>query len=258
MSYLAPLAAAAAPAIGGLVGGLMGGAGSSNPTVAYAPPGFNAGGLKATFGSNGYKIKPSADRMSAVNSLSSTFGSQANALGGLLSRIAPGYSALRAAQLDALNSNRASTLSTLRQNLAQRRVLGSSFGQNQISNENAQFNQDQANIIANTYLQEISASNQLINEQYTAARGQFQSVLDEMNFEAGIAKDLTLKASSTLESAASTQAQLDAKAAAGAGSFFGGIGTQLGQGVGKFLGGMSGTAASGSAGTALGLAMAGL
>lgn len=233
MSFLAPLL----PAAGMAIGGILGGATSSAPQVNYQPPGFNAGGLTATFGGNGYNISPSADRTAAVGGVANTFAQQAGALGALGAQYTPGFSALRAAQLGALSSSRTATMGNLSAQLGQRRILGSSFAQNQLTNAQSQFDQDQSQIIASTYLQELQASQQIIQQQYTAARGQFQTGLDEMNLEAGIAASLTGKASSTLEQAASIQAQLDAKAAAGTGSFFGSLGSMAGTAFGKMFGG---------------------
>jgi len=236
MSFLAPLL----PAAGMALGGLLGGAGSSAPTVNYTPPGFSAGGLNATFGNNGYTVSPSAGRSAAVGSVANTFGQQANALGQLASTVTPGFSALRSAQMSTLNNQRTAALGNLRQNLASRRVLGSSFAQDSLARADQDYQQTAANVQAQTYLQELQSSQQLIQQQYTAARGEFQTSIDEMNLEANLASSLTQKASSSLESAAQTQADLDAKAAAGTGSFFGGLGSQIGTGLGKIAGSNSG------------------
>lgn len=264
MSFLAPLAGAA----GGLLGGLLGGSASKAPQVNFTPPGFSGGGLTATFGNNGYSVIPGADRTSAVGNVASTFGQQANALGGLLGTVTPGFSTMRSAltglqnsNIAQLQANRTAGIGNLRDNLAQRRILGSSFAQNSLSTADQEYQKQIAQVQANnqlqqanTYMQELQASQQLIQQQYTAARGQFETGLNEMNLEAGIAADLTSRASSTMENAASVQAQLDAKAAAGAGSFFGNIGTMAGNAFGKMLGGSSlfggGSAAAGAAGSA--------
>lgn len=241
MSFLAPML----PAAGMALGGLFGGAGSKAPQVNFTPPGFNAGGLSATFSGNGYNVTSSGDRNAAVAGVANTFGQQASDIAGLRSQFAPGFSALRSAQLGQIDSNRKAAIGNLQQNLQSRRVLGSSFAQDAINRTTAEYNAQEKETIAQTYLQELQANQQLIQQQYTAARGQFQTGLDEMNLEASIASNLTASASKSLESAAATQAELDAKNQAGQGQFFGGLGQMFGSGLSSIFG--SGAAAGGSA-----------
>lgn len=232
MSFLSALA----PVAGLALGGLFGGGGKSAPQVNYTPPGFNAGGMSATFGGNGYSVTPSADRTGAVGNIAGTFGAEAGALGNIGAGFAPGFSNLRASQLNQINSNRTAAIGDLRQNLQNRRVLGSSFAQDAVNRTQAQYDQQEKDTIAQTYLQELQASQQIIQQQYGAAVSSFQTGLTEMNLEAGVASDLTTKASTTMLSAATTQAQLDAANQAGQGKFFG----QLGQMAGSAFGGMFG------------------
>src|SRR6185437_1626185 len=221
MSFLAPIAGLA-------LGGLLGGGGKSAPQVNFTPPGFNAGGLSASFAGNGYNVNPSADRTAAVGNIANTFGQQASALGNLGAQFAPGFSNLRQSQLAQISSNRTSAIGDLRQNLQSRRVLGSSFAQDAINRTSAQYDQQQRDTIAQTYLQELQASQQIIQQQFQAQVSSFQTGLTEMNFEAGLAADLTSKATASLAGAAETQAQLDAQNAAGQGKFFGGLGQMFG------------------------------
>lgn len=217
------------------------------PRVNFTPPSFSGGGISATFGNNGYTVSPSADRTAAVGGVASTFGQQAGDIAGLRTQFAPGFSALRQSQLSALNNSRTAAIGNLRDNLASRRILGSSFAQNSLATADQEYQQKQSEVIAQTYLQELGAQQQLIQQQYTAARGQFQTSLDEMNLEAGIASDLTGRATAALSSAATTQAQLDAQAA----QFNATQKANYAAGFGKFVGSIfSGGAGSlGSIGT---------
>ena len=233
MSFLAPLL----PVAGMALGGLFGGGSKKAPQVNFTPPGFAAGGLLAQYSGNGYNVTPTSQRSDLVGNISNTFGQQANDIGGIRSQFAPGFSHLRQAQLNQINSNRTSAIGSLQQNLQNRRVLGSSFAQDAINRTAAQYDQQQQQVIAQTYLQELAAQQQLIQQQFTAARGQFQTGLDELNLEAGVASDLTTKATSSLAGAAETQAKLDAENAAGQGKFFGGLGQMLGSGLSKMFGG---------------------
>jgi hypothetical protein len=210
------------------------------PQVNFTPPSFSGGGLSATFGNNGYNVAPTADRTNAVNSVASTFGQQAQDIGSLRSQFTPGASALRSSLMGALQNNRTQALGNLRDNLAQRRILGSSFAQDSLARADHEYQQGIKQIQDQTFLQELAAQQQLIQQQYAASRGQFQTHLDELNLEAGLASDLTGKASAALSSAATTQAQLDLKnrednqgLASGLGKFLGGIA------LAPFTGGLS-------------------
>lgn len=227
------------------------------PQVNFNPTSFSAGGLSATFANNGYTVNPSADRTAAVGSVASTFGQQASDIAGIRSQWAPGSSALRSSLMTSLQNNRTQALGNLRDNLAQRRILGSSFAQDSLARADQEYQQNIKQIQDQTFLQELQANQQLIQQQYTAARGQFQTHLDEMNLEAGLAADLSGKANSALASAASTQAQLDMQArtsnANSMNSAAGGFGKFLGS---TFGGGISDLLSGG--GSDMLLALAGL
>lgn len=188
------------------------GANITSPRINFTPASFAGGGLTGSFANNTYSVSPTGDRSAAVGGVANTFGQQAQDIGNLRQQFAPGFSALRQAQMTALNNNRTQGLGNLRDNLAQRRVLGSSFAQNSLATADQEYQQQIAQTMAQTFLTELSAQQQLIQQQYTAARGQFQSSLDEMNLEAGITTQLTGQATAALSSAATTQAQLDMQA----------------------------------------------
>lgn len=252
------------------------------PTVNFSPPSFSGGGITGTFGNNGYSLSPSAGRTAAVGNVANTFGQMANAFGRLRSMWAPGSSALRSSLMSSLQANRSQAMGNLRDNLAQRRILGSSFAQNSLANADQTYQQQTQQIMSQTYLQELSAQQSLTNQQYSAATQGYQTGLSEMNLEAGLAAQLSQGATSALESAANTQAQLQLKAslanaqnsltaqqyngnqdasyAQGFGSFLGSLalapftgGTSLIGGLGGLMGG----AGASSAGTGLSLTATG-
>jgi hypothetical protein len=226
--------------------GLFGSNDVKAPQVNVNPTGFSGGGLTGNFAGNNYNVTAGAGRNAAVQGVQSTFGQQASDLGNLRSQFTPGFSNLRQSLMTALQNNRTQSLGNLRDNLAQRRVLGSSFAQNSLANADQTYQDQIKQIQDQTFLQELGAQQQLIQQQYTAARGAFQTGLDEMNLEAGIATDLTSKATSALTSAATTQAQLDLQAQvanqknssdllSGFGKFAGGIFGPTITGVGKSI-----------------------
>ncbi len=237
--------------------GIFGGNQVQAPTVNVNPAGFSGGGLTGSFAGNSYGVTADPSRSAAVAGVSNTFGAQASDIANMRSQWTPGFSNLRSSLMTSLQNNRTQALGNLRDNLAQRRVLGSSFAQNSLANADQTYQQQIQQAQAQTFLQELSVQQQLSQQQYAAARGQFQTNLDEMNLEAGIATDLSSKATTAMTQAATTQAQLDMQASLAnqkqtsdmlsgfgkfAGSIFGptisGAGSSLASGLG-FGGGSS-------------------
>lgn len=214
---------------------------SSAPTINYKPGGFFSGGLSATYGAGGnYRVSESPELKSEIGQLQSTFGQEAKDLATLRGTVAPGYSLFRKAGLADIAQQGQANISNLRDTLAQRRILGSSFANSSLSQAQADIEKERTDFIAQSYLQELSASNQLIQEQYQAATQQYKVGIDQMNFEAGIAADLTKSANQTMASVATAQAQLDAQnAAANAAGMGKMIGTAAAIGLAPFTGGAS-------------------
>lgn len=219
---------------------LLGPKGSATaPLTSFAPPGFNAGGISATYGGGGYNVAAGADRTAAVGGLAKTFGDQAGELAGLRSTVAPGFSDFRTAALRDIEDTRKQSIGNLRENLQRRRVLGSSFGQDAASRTDAEFAKQKAETEATSYLQELEASHQLLQDEFTARRGQFQTGLDEMNLEASIAASLAGKATDALSKNAQIEAQLNARAREGSGKLFGQVMQPVADAAGRFFGGGS-------------------
>lgn len=261
MSFLAPIAASAA---GSLVTGglskLMGGGSSSGSSLStFTPTGINAGGLASKINDAGnIQINPSAERTAAVTGVANTFGQQADALATLIPRVAPGISELRAARLGAIENARQSAVGNLRDNLARRRVLGSSFAQDAISRADSEFAQQSERAAAESFLQEMEMTTNLIQQQFSAQRGQFQTQLDEMNLEANLAATLAGKATDVLSKNAQVSALLDSKAQEGAGKFFGQLLQPVGNSVTKSLSSLfSGSSGSNAGGTGFSLTTTG-
>jgi hypothetical protein len=208
--------------------------GSSPAQINYQPKGFNAGGISASSGAGGtIRIKDSAGLKSQIGQLQSTFGQQASDLAALRGTVAPGFSQFRQAGLSDIATQGQASVSNLRDEMAKRRILGSSFANSQISQANADIEKARSDFIAQSYLQELSASNSLIQEQYQAATSGFKVGIDQMNFEAGIAAQLTQSANETMSKVATAQAQLDQQNAQANAE---GIGKAIGLGVGMVTG----------------------
>lgn len=236
---------------------IFGGNNTVQPSqINYTPSGFSSSGLNASTSGGTTNLSQNPQLSSAIGNLSSTFGQQANALGQLGATVQPGFSQLRQAGLNQINTQQQATTSNLRDTLAQRRVLGSSFANASISQNDAEFAQQKANFVAQSYLQEVQTSQQLIQQQYAAATQQFSTGINQMNFESGLAAQLTssnnqinaqiAQANANLsQSAAEFNANQANQSAAGIGKLFGSLltapltgGTSLfGMGVNSIFGG---------------------
>lgn len=229
------------------------------PTINFAgPTGFNSPGLSGSFSGNSYNLGQSPALSSAIGSLQQTFQGQAAALKNLAGTVAPGFSQFRQAGLADLRNQQRANISNLRDNLAQRRVLGSSFANASISQANADYAQNRSNFIAQSYLQELGASQQLIQQQFTAQASGFKTGLDQLNLESGVAADLSGRATSALASVATAQAQLDqqnavsqAQMTLSANETNAKLNADSSAGFGKFLGSILGSPSNSIAGQAL-------
>lgn len=235
MAFLAPAIPALIGAAGSVVGGLLGGKGKKTPQVNSPPPGINAGGLMTTFNGGKVGVTASPERLGLVSNLAGTFGGLADVLGGLRGQVVPGSSALLSSRLAGLENARSQGIGNLRQSLARRRVLGSSFGQDAILRAQSEFAQQEDRIRAESFLQALDAQMKLANAEYTARQGEFQTTLSELNLEAELASKLAGQAAQINQANAAANAKLQAEAQAGAGQFWGGIGGT----VGKALGGLN-------------------
>src|SRR5262249_4614358 len=155
--------------------------GGGTPQVTFTPKGFsNPTGFNV---SGGGTVSESPTLTSNIAGLQSTFGSEANAFGDLLKTVKPGFSDFRRAGLRDITNTFRQNFSNLKDTLAQRRVLGSSFANSAFSQAYADEAQAKANFEAQSYLQEEQATAQLIQAQYTAATNSFQSVINQSNIE---------------------------------------------------------------------------
>lgn len=224
---------AASAGVTALAGKLFGGGGTA--PISSAPADVNAGGLRSTFRNNTATVTPSSERTGLVGKIASTFPGQASLLQQLRMSVTPGMSAMRAARLAQLEADRQASTGDLRDNLARRRILGSSFAQDALTRSDLAYAQQKDAIVADSFLQELQMNQQLTNAEFTARRDEFQTQLDELNLEADMATQIASSATSQLGANARLKAQLDSQAAAGAGKFFGGIGASVGDAVSKAL-----------------------
>lgn len=224
MSFLAVPAAKAAATIGTnlLASRLSGSSGSQAGGVQqFQPVGFSGGGLEGTFDDGRFDVSATGKRKRAVESLSSLFPQQANLTAGLRGLVSPGIGALTTSRLEELNNRGRVAIGNLRENLSRRRVLGSSFGQDALQRAELGVAQEADRIRAESFLQELDLTNQLIQQEFNTRRGEFTTQLNDLNIQAELAANLSNNASSQLAANARLKEQLNAKEASSSGSFFG-------------------------------------
>jgi hypothetical protein len=231
----------------------------SGPKVNYTPSSFSTPGTSATFKNNKYTVSDSPAVTSDINSLSSLYKELGTKYGTLADQVTPGYNDLLKSQLTDINDTATRSIGNLAQNLRSRRILGSSFGNDTITRAQNEFAKTRAQTIADTFLKSLDANQQLIGKQYAANTQAVQTGLTQLNFDSSLAAQLASGANSAMASAAVAQAQLDAKAQAGVGSFIGSmlgpIG-KVGSALGSGLTGMFGAGSAGAAGGAFGADLA--
>jgi hypothetical protein len=163
------------------------------------PVGINAGGLTSSFSGNNLSVMPTAERLALISNIQNQLNAQAGEVGGLRGMVAPGMSALRAARIAELEGARERAIGTLRENMARRSVLGSSFGQDALARAEAEFGGAKGKVAAESLMQELELTNNLINQQFGLQRQAFQTGLDDLNLQAGIAAQLSAKGTETMQ-----------------------------------------------------------
>lgn len=219
-SVAGALAGSAAQAGIGLLGSkLLGGkkSGGGGPSVS----GFSGGGLTGSFGGGRFNVSSNQNRRDLVGGLAATFPELAGQIGRLRGQVTPGIGALTTARLGQLDDIRRRTVGDVRENLQRRRVLGSSFAQDAIARTESEFARQADTIRAESFLQELDLTNQFIQAEFEARRGEFQTQLDELNLQADIASRLSSGVTQQLGANARLKQKLAAEASAGAGRFFG-------------------------------------
>lgn len=225
----------------------------------FKPISLNAGGLTGRVSGGTASVTSSAGRKALVDRLASTSLNQAGELAGLRGQVGDAVSGLKASRLQEVENARKASVSNLRDNLARRRILGSSFASDALTRADLEFAQESDKVAAESFLQEIEMKNELINQEFEARRTAFSDRLSELNLQAEIGGNLAAAATDLLSNNAQIKAQLagleaqlrgdiglrqsemqaklDAEAQSGAGSFFGKLaGTVLGP-VGSEIGG---------------------
>ena len=223
----------------------------AKPIAKFSPLGFTTPGANVSAGPGGFTVGRSPQVGNALSNLNTLSTGAANEFGSLKSMVAPGFGRMTTEGVRAIEDQRRSTVGNLRENLGRRRVLGSSFASDDISRTNAEFAKKDAQFRAETTLQEIQATEQLISKQYETAIQGSQAIIAQGNFETEIGAELSRQYTSVMGDLAKFEASLLREEADGQaallssllGAGLGGAFTGVGGAVGGLLGGIGDAAA---------------
>lgn len=216
--------------------GLFGGPGRK--LKRFRPVNISSGGLNATFdqvGKNQFNLNLGRGEgaQSAITDLSRGLADRSAAFGELRGRVAPGFGELTRGRVQAIRDAGRRTVGNLRNRLRQRRVLGSSFAENQIAGVEEQFSRAEAEERATGTISEIGLTGDLIEREFSGAIEAAAALLDQFNFESSVASGLQQSGTNALLSVAQARAALRAQRDEGIGSL---IGTISGSGgLGNFI-----------------------
>lgn len=144
------------------------------------------------------------------------FLSDVDALRGL---VAPGVSKLREASLAAVRNRAQQRMGTLRQNLANRRVLGSSFAEDALTRADREFAEAEANVEAQSIFAELEGTSNLLKLEF----GEIGTALNREMEELGLALGFGTRAAEMVSNNLQAANQLAAAEAEARGSGFGSL-----------------------------------
>lgn len=164
----------------------------------FTPPGFASPAGSATFdpGTNSFVFTPQTS--GAVNTLTNRLLERTAALRELRPQLRPGFGRLTEARVQAIQGARGRSIGNLREELAKRRILGSSFAQIETQRQEAAFAQQEAEARATSFLQELDATTRLIGEEFASSVAAAEAVLNQFNFETSVAAGLGTAAGEAL------------------------------------------------------------
>lgn len=154
-----------------------------------------------------------------------------NALTGMLGLVDPTYGNLVNGRVAAIHNAALKATSDLSGNLASRRVLGSSFGQNAVAQVALQAGQDEADQRAQGTLESIDATMKILGQRLTNNNALVQQELSQAQFDTSAGINLINGTQQTFSDNSAVLAQLAQANASGLGAASAGISSAVGNGV---------------------------
>ena len=110
-------------------------------------------------------------------------------------------------------------IGNLRESLGRRRVLGSTFASREIASQESEFGRQEEVARAESFLQELGLTSQLIQEEFNSSIGAVRDILQQLNFETTIGANLATAASAQINANITAQAEAQAAQQAAGESF---------------------------------------
>ena len=227
--------------VGSVVGGLLGGRKSDKRAERSLRPenvitNFRGGGLSGIFSGGQFNVASSPERQQAIQRVESAFGGAATNLGNLRGLVTPGQGLFTNAVRDIFGSARRRSIGNLRDSLARRRVLGSSFAADAIGRREATIDQAERAALAEANLAEIDANFRILQSENQALIQEASQQLQNLNLEAEIAANISQTVTSALGGLAAERSQLFKERAQG----FGALGRDIVGDLSTLTGGFGG------------------
>ena len=212
--------------------GLLTGA-SSKLSMLPGPSNLTGGGLGVGTTPQGINLTQSSGVQSAIGNLNAGLGSDMTAYNNALASVHPGFGQITQARRQAILSAQQKTVGDLQSQLQKRRLGGSSFANDSITNANADTSQQLAQADAQSFSDELAATQNLIQQRSAARTTDIANILSQSNFEsslgAGLLQSFTQAGSQTqslMADLAKTNANLQVSAAQTGAGITGGIAQQ--------------------------------
>lgn len=194
--------------------GIFGGRSSSEKILQrFQPTGFSAPGLTGTFdkGANRFDVQRTGEGARTIADFRKAFEGRAAEFRGLRADVKPGFGRLTRSRVEAIRGAGQRAVGNLREELAKRRVLGSTFASREIASTEAEFGRQEEFARAESFLQELGLTGELIKEEFGSLISGFAAMLQQMNFETALSANLANNASAQLNQ--NLQAQAGAREA---------------------------------------------
>lgn len=164
-------------------------------------------------------LTPSTARDVSVRGITEAGFGAARDIRGLRQRVAPGFGELTRSRLAAVEAARSRGIGNLRENLARRRVRGSSFGEGALISAEREFGEAEAQVRAQSVLEELDLTSRLIGEETEFQTKGLLDQLTQLNFETGVATNFARTIADIQQRNAQAQFEAAQKAAATSGAF---------------------------------------
>lgn len=177
----------------------------------YRPTDFTSSGLSGKFANNTFSLTRTSEGQASLDALKSAYSAAGSDFRSLAAKVTPGMSELTNSRLDQVETSRRRSVGNLRENLQRRRVLGSSFGQDAIARAEREFSQEADRVKAESFLQELDMQTQLLAKANAVAIEGSNAVISQLNFESGMAAQMSSQISGIFAQNTQLNAQLTAE-----------------------------------------------